>query len=147
MAYVIFNSDKYIVTVAKNLAELQVRLPYYGIYENNAAGCMIEISNEDFLKIISGENNVSFDNNVINYTPVPILPYNKEILTEIINIRKKQIEEALKKYSHTTFKTDLENYLNVINAIDTENISYPINKTFERYLLDLGHNVISPLQM
>ena len=108
---------------------------------------MIEISNEDFLKIISGENNVSFDNNVISYTPVPILPYNKELLTAIINIRKKQIEDALEKYSHTTFRTELENYLNVINAIDIENISYPINKTFERYLLDLGHNVITPLQM
>ena len=53
----------------------------------------------------------------------------------------------LPKHISNSFGTELQAYKTLVENFDTSSLTYPTNISFERHLLNLGHPIISTLQI
>jgi hypothetical protein len=146
MAYLLLNEKNSVFLMSKDMEQLQLQYPAYGIYENNKAGKMVSISNEDFIRIQSNEhfNHDGTNLNFLNTHPVIFdQAYMQHLISELI----KKIDSIYPKYENTSFGTDLAVYKTLLNNVDTTSFTYPYNGSLEKYLQDQGNSVISTLQM
>lgn len=102
---------------------------------------IVTVSAEDFKKIKTNEwqitgydgTNLSFEQPTVN-SNVP--EDTQEILERHINSLIKDITVWLTNNPSHAKKTEWENYKNYLNSLDYSSITFPINKTWERYCED-----------
>jgi molybdopterin-guanine dinucleotide biosynthesis protein A len=124
--------------------------------ENELQGLNLDISNykiiqdsqNNFNNVKLGISNVEkYNNNTIYFVNGVEYSMNKEILQEYINNIKNQIKEFLNNnQSHPLFSL-WNNYLNQLSNLDLNSITYPLNKSLEKYFDDLGQLSYSILQL
>jgi hypothetical protein len=124
--------------------------------ENELQGLNLDISNykiiqdsqNNFNNVKLGISNVEkYNNNTIYFVNGVEYSMNKEILQEYINNIKNQIKEFLNNnQSHPLFSL-WNNYLNQLGNLDLNSVTYPLNKSLEKYFDDLGQPSYSILQL
>lgn len=150
MAYVILNKSNGLSFISKDMEQLEMQYPSYPIYQNGYAGSMVEISQADFTSLQLGEKVFSHDGtNIVLKDPKMIVapPYNEEQLKDHFNLIKDRLKELIKGKPDSAWKTELSNYLNVLENFDLSTITYPLNISFEKHLSNQGYTVLSPLQL
>jgi hypothetical protein len=152
MAYFIFtkNCDGLENTITK-IAENE--FDFNSLKVNGEVYKIIEDSQENFNNVKYGVKFVSsYNNNIINYVDIVYDEnynsfLNKESLQGYINNVKDQIKLFIKYNPDHTFFNRCNDYLNQLNALNLDNINFPLKKSLEQYLNELGQTVIHPLQI
>jgi hypothetical protein len=152
MAYFIFtkNCDN-IENTLLAIVENEATLNYSSFNENNYK--IIEVSQNDFNNVKYGITYpVSYNNNVVNYLNIIYSEENtnfskKEELQNYI----KQVKSRIKMFTeanpnHALFN-QWNNYSNQLDALNLEEISYPLIKSLEQHLTDTGQEALHPLQI
>lgn len=150
MAYVISNTYGSAQHLAKTMEELHILVggaSNLGLYTEGHAGALHTISDEDFVNLQTGQKIFNYENSTITYTDNPLaVVTSKELLDSDIQNKIKEIDQDLERKKQPTIVTKLNNWKTVLQNLDTSALSYPINSTIEKYLLDQGQEIFSPLQ-
>lgn len=118
----------------------------------NTPHTLIEISDEDFLKLKVRMDGFTIDGTTITFedNPDPQVYNNSDELQEYINdIRdamKRFIKNANANTQSKTLYTQVVNYENYLDTLDTSTITFPIN-TWEKYCEDNGITYLNLLQL
>jgi hypothetical protein len=147
MAYFIFlkNYDDKDGSLYK-IAENQSDLNNLNIFEEDYK--TIEVSQENFNAVkFNLKNILKYNGENITYSDnVPIIK-NKTDIESQINFLNEIIQRFLQNNeSHTLFNR-WNSYLNQLNILNLDSITYPINKSLEQYLNDLGQPSYNILQL
>jgi hypothetical protein len=145
MAYFIFlNLDNVEGTLYK-IAETENDLNNLNIIKSDYK--IIEDTQENFNAIKLGSKDAKFNENLIIYTDKITKFKNKELLEEYVINFKRSIEFfKLNNINNSSFNL-WNNYYIQLNNLNLNNITYPLNKSLEQYLNDLGQPFLSPLQL
>jgi hypothetical protein len=71
---------------------------------------------------------------------------NKESLDADIQTKIQNIDSCMGNEGRPTIHAKLNSWKTVLQNLDTSVLSYPINSTIEKYLLDQGQEIFSTLQ-
>jgi hypothetical protein len=147
MAYFIFqkNSDDLDGTIYK-IAENESDLNNLNIFKNEYK--IIEDSIENFNYV---KNGIKFPkkyiNNTIVYEDISIIFKHKETLETFINNFQRILKYFLdNNQTHPHFER-YNNYYNQLNNLNLNLITYPLNKSLEKYFIDLGQPSFNILQI
>ena len=155
MAYIVTNKEKSISFISKDLEQLSGQYPGYEIYKNGIAGHLITISDADFNLLISHQKeatvnsdlSVTLTDKVLAADEVPGFS-SKEQLDSYISVIKERINHSIhQRESDNTYKNELETYKTLLENLNTSSITYPLNTSLEKYLIDQGNTILSPLQI
>jgi hypothetical protein len=146
MAYFIFLNQDNIDGTLHKIAETENDLNNLNIIKSDYK--IIEDTQENFDAVKFGTKDaIKFNNNLITYINKTVKYNNKELLKEYVECIKKGItafkDNNLNKPSFNLWN----NYYNQLNSLNLNSISYPLNKSLEQYLSDLGQTSLSPLQL
>jgi hypothetical protein len=157
MAYAITNKNYSLSFISKDLEQLKLQYPGYAHYQNGLAGHLVTLSDADFILLQVNEKVFSYDGTTVILNDLqtepnpeithPIFSNNETILKNHIEYIISAIDRAYNKHSKNSFGEELLAYKNLLQGLDTSEITYPLNKSVERHLLDLGHPIIGTLQM
>lgn len=149
MAYLVLDKQYGFTFISKDLEEFKCQHPGAEGYIAGILGYAVEISNEDFIALQTGQKDfVSYDGTTVTYRDATRFFATKEKLDSEINLIKSLIDEIIKRKGDSSSQaTRLSTYKAVLESLDTSTINYPLNSSLEKYLLDNGHEVISPLQI
>ena len=118
----------------------------------NTPHTVIEISDEDFTRFKVRMDGCTIDGTTITFedNPDPQVYNNSDELQEYINdIRdamKRFIKNANANTQSKTLYTQVVNYENYLDTLDTSTITFPIN-TWEKYCEDNGITYLNLLQI
>lgn len=149
MAYIVTNKEKNISFISKDLEQLSGQYPGYEIYENGIAGHLITISDADFNLLISHQKEVTVNSDLSVTLTDKVLGYSsKENLDSYISTIKERINHSInQRYNDSVYKNELETYKTLLENLNTSSISYPLNTSLEKYLIDQGNTILNPLQI
>lgn len=149
MAYAITNKEHSLSFISKDQNELSCQFPGYAMYQNGTAGYCFEISNDDFIKLQTLEKQFSYDQNQVTLVDfsTPVIFSSEQQLKDHIKMILDSLNQYLPKHISNSFGTELQAYKTLVENFDTSSLTYPTNVSFERHLLNLGHPIISTLQM
>ena len=91
----------------------------------------------------------NYENSTITYTENPLAlegTKNKESLDAVIQNKIQNIDGSMSNEGRPTIHVKLNSWKTVLQNLDTSVLSYPINSTIEKYLLDQGQEIFSTLQ-
>lgn len=152
MAYFIFTKDcDNIPNTIAMIVENELDLNSLNIDINQDK--IIEVSQENFYDVKYGVKYISsYNNNVVNYVDITYDDnynsfLNKEYLQSYINNVKFKLKNFTDSNPHHAFFNRCNDYLNQLNTLNLDNISYPLKKSLEQYLNELGQTAIHPLQI
>ena len=152
MAYIVTNLEKSISFISKDLEQAKAQYNGIEIYQNGLAGHFITISDADFNTLLSNEK-IAVVNSDLSVTlrdraDGEILDFSsKEKLDVYISSLKERISDIMKRKKEGLFKNELSAYKTLLENLDTSSITYPLNTTLEKYLIDQGNTVLHPLQI
>lgn len=148
MAYIITCKNKVPNWIAKDLNELKIH-PQYILYQNNSAGYLIEISDQDYNQLATDQKVVSSIDDNLNVTFVDknITYKTKDKLDEYVSNVKERIEKNLNRNIDGDYTANLLAYKQVLDNLDTSSISFPLNMSLEQYLLSNNQKALSLLQL
>ena len=152
MAYIVTNREKNITFISKDLEQAKAQYNGIEIYHNGLAGHFITISDADFNTLLSNEK-IAVVNSDLSVTlrdraDGEILDFSsKEKLDVYISSLKERISDIMKRKKEGLFKNELSAYKTLLENLDTSSITYPLNTTLEKYLIDQGNTVLHPLQI
>ena len=140
----------------KNLDDVTGTL--YRIAENNSDLNLLNINKDDYTLIEDSLDNFNavkyglkyaekYNNNNITFVDAPNSFDNKEcLLTHLRNVKYliKNFLDNNKK--HSQFNT-WSNYLNQLNSLNLDTITYPLNKSLEQYFKDENKLSLNILQI
>jgi hypothetical protein len=146
MAYFIFlNLDNVGGTLYK-IAETENDLNNLNIIKSDYK--IIEDTQENFDAVkFSTKEAIKFNNNLIIYINKTVVYNNKELLKNYVENFKKSITLFKDNNLNNPSFNLWNNYYNQLNSLNLNSISYPLNKSLEQYLSDLGQPFLSPLQL
>lgn len=149
MAYIVTNKEKSISFFSKNLEQLSGQYPGYEIYENGIAGHLITISDADFNLLISHQKEATVNSDLsVTFADKVIGFSSKEQLDSYISLIKERINNSIhQRESDSTYKNELETYKTLLENLNTSSITYPLNTSLEKYLIDQGNTILNPLQI
>jgi hypothetical protein len=149
MAYVLFDLNYHTQLIAKNMDELNLRNSRWKVWQDKKVGHMVEISDTDFVLLQKGLKDINYDGKAVSLKdPVYIhYPQNAEDLQEIIDYLIKLIDSNLNKYKDTSFSTELTNFKNNLQSIDTSSITYPMTTNVMQYLSNQNKSILGYLQL
>lgn len=147
MAIALITEHNQVFLISENMEKLKFQYPHYGLFENNHAGKMINISQEDFNLLKEGTNNVTYNGTSLVFETINLIIENKESMDRDIKRLIDIVDKAHKKNLNNVWGTELNSYKQILNNIDTSSINYPYNGTVEKYLKSQGHSVIGTLQI
>lgn len=147
MSYFIFfkNSDN-IEGVLYKIAENQNDLNSLNIIQSDYK--IIEDSQSNFNLVKYGNKYpLKYNNNTITYADANTSFSNKEKLKDFVHESKNQIKQFIDNNPNHSLLNTWNNYLNQLNSLNFDNITYPLNKSLEQYFNDLGQPSLNPLQL
>jgi len=147
MSYFIFlknldNIESTIYKIAENqndLNNLNITQGDYKIIEDSQ-------SNFDLVKL-KNKYPVKYNDNVIIYIDGKNLFKDKESLQNYINSLKNQIIQFTNNNKDHSLFNLWNNYYIQLNSLNLDDIQYPLNKSLEQYLNDLGQPSYNLLQL
>jgi len=109
---------------------------------------IIEDSQFDFNLIKLNNKSVSkYNGNIVTFIDQTISFEKKEDLQNYLNNCKNQIKQFIdNNINHSQFVL-WNNYFNQLNSLNLDEITYPLNKSLEQYLNDLGQPYYNILQL
>jgi len=147
MAFFIFskNLDNVEGTIYK-IAENQSDLDNLNINQSNYK--IIEDSQSNF-NLVKLENKIisKYNNNVITYIDKNTTYENKADLKIDIDALQQQIKQFTDNNPNHPLFNRWSNYLTQLNNLNLDLITYPLNKSLEQYLSDLGQPSYNILQL
>jgi hypothetical protein len=147
MAYFIFlknfnNLSGSFYKMAENLSDLN----NLNIFEDDYK--IIEDTQENFnLVKFNIKNVVKYSGDTITYGDNDCFIKNKKNMEIDINYNKKLIERFLENNPNHLLFNRWNNYLNQLNNVNVDLITYPLNKTLQEYFNDLGQPSYNILQL
>ena len=147
MAIALITEFNQVFLISENMEKLKFQYPHYGLFENNHAGKMINISQEDFNLLKEGTNNVTYNGTSLVFETMNPIIENKESMDRDIKSLIDIVDNAYKRNQNNVWGTELNSYKQILNNIDTSSINYPYNGTVEKYLKSQGHSIIGTLQI
>jgi hypothetical protein len=147
MAYFIFskNSDGLEGTVYR-IAENQTDLDLLNISKSDYK--IIEDSSVNFLDVkLNKKIAISYNDNTINYANLNIIFNDYVEMNAAVDNQVKNIDQFLKNNPNHTKYSTWNNYKNQLKSLDTKSIQYPLNKSLEQYINDLGQTFFNTLQL
>jgi hypothetical protein len=146
MSYFIFlpnldNVDGTIYRIAENqsdLNNLNISDANYKIIEDSQ-------SNFDFVKY--GNKLAKYNNNTIIYIDQTISFKNREQLQQYIILFKNSIKQFTDNNPNHPLFSRWNDYINQLNTLNLDSITYPLNKSLEQYFKDQNQVSLSPLQI
>ena len=147
MSYFIFlkNLDNIEATIYK-IAENQNDLNNLNITQGNYKIIEDSQSNFDLVKF-KNKYPVKYNDNVITYIDEKNLFKVKESLQNYIDSLKNQIIQFTNNNKDHSLFNHWNNYYNQLNSLNLDDIQYPLNKSLEQYLSDLGQPSYNILQL
>ncbi len=158
MSYFIFsknfeNLDGSIYKIAENefdLNNLNIIKSDYKIIEDSQI-------NFDAVKY-GTKSIIKYNNNTITYVDTSILfvddtkdglvvKSGKEFLKEYISNYKISIKQFTDNNPNHPLLSRWNDYYNQLNSLNLDNITYPLNKSLEKYFNDVGQPSLNPLQL
>lgn len=145
MAYFIFlkkadNLDSSLYKIAENQFDLDnlniIKLDYE----------IIEDSQENFNAVKFGTKYPKYNGDVISFNSVQC-SYNKDELKVNVNSYKDLIKQFTNNNPNHPLLSRWNNYHTQLNSLNFDSITYPLNKSLEQYLNDLGQTSLNPLQL
>jgi len=152
MAYIISNKLGEALKIAKTMEELHILIggaSSLGLYTEGHCGALHTVSDEDFVNVQTGQKIFNYENSTITYTENPAAlegTKNKESLDAFIQTKIQNIDNCMSNEGRPTIRAKLNSWKTVLQNLDTSVLSYPINSTIEKYLLDQGQEIFSSLQ-
>jgi hypothetical protein len=147
MAYFIFqkNSDNIPANIYR-IAENQSDLNNLNIEQSSYK--IIEDSQENFNSVKYGTKNIlTYNGNSVIYQDQAISYSTKESLLNYIKNTRDIISIFLNSSTNHSLYSRWNNYYNQLNNLNLDSITYPLNKSLEQYLTDLGQTAYNPLQL
>jgi hypothetical protein len=147
MPYFIFqkNKDNIENTVYK-IAENDSDLSKLNI--NNSDYKIIEVTQANFNDVKFGiKHPVKYNNNDISFINFTHKFNNKLSLELEIKMQSNNIKNFIENNLNHSLYARWDNYLNQLNNLNLDLISYPINKSLEQYFNDLGQPSFNILQL
>jgi hypothetical protein len=150
MAYFIFtkNVSNQLGTIA-NIAENESDFNALNITSEQYK--IIQDSVENFNAVKYGTKIISgYTNDVINYVDVVFgenYSFSKENIQDYINTLKSRIKLFTDANPNHSLFTQWSNYSNQLDALDLDSISWPLQKSLEQHLNDIGQTTFHPLQI
>jgi hypothetical protein len=147
MAYFIFqkNSDNIPGNIYR-IAENQSDLNNLNIEQSGYK--IIEDSQENFNSVKYGTKNIlTYNGNSVIYQDQAISYSTKESLLNYIKNTKDIISIFLNSSTNHSLYSRWNNYYSQLNNLNLDSITYPLNKSLEQYLNDLGQTAYNPLQL
>ena len=147
MSYFIFlkNFDNLENTLYK-IAENQSDLNSLNIIQSDYK--IIETSQENFNAIKYGTKiSLKYNNNDISYINQESSFFNKQALQNYVNLIKNDIKEFIKNNPNHVLTNRWNDYFNQLNLLNLDSITYPLNKSLEKYFNDLEQPSYSILQL
>jgi hypothetical protein len=147
MAYFVFGKNLDNITntlyrIASNqsdLNNLNIDQSIYKIIEDND-------SNFNSVKF-SLKKVLKYDQNNITYVDInQVFKVKEDLNGYLLNI-KNQIKTFLDNNSNHPLFSLWNDYLIQLNSLNLNNISFPLNKSLEKYFDDLGQTSLNPLQI
>ena len=148
MAYFIFLNQDDIEGTLHKIAETENDLNNLNIIKSDYK--IIEDTQENFDAIKLGTKDaIKFNNNLIIYINKTVKYNDKESLKEYVEGVKKSITSFKDNNLNNPSFNLWNNYYNQLNSLNlnSNSISYPLNKSLEQYLNDLGQTSLNPLQL
>lgn len=151
MAYVVTNKEYSMSFVCENETQLHDQLSDYITYENGQNGHIITITDDQFSALQNCDKTFKWVNNAATFpdNDHTISFASKQDLDTYIKMLQDKIRSLLNdKYrADSTYKTQLEQYVSILNNLDTSSITYPLNSSLEKHLKNNGHTVLGYLQL
>lgn len=145
MAYFIFNkfSDNgNLYKIQENISDLNNTNIIQSDYK------IIENTQENFNFVKYGLKYVTCQNNTLIFEDSVLTPFkNKEELQENIKSLVYQINQFLDWNTSHPFYNRWSTYKNQLNNLNLNSFTYPLNKTLEQYLNDVGQPSYNILQL
>jgi len=146
MAYFIFLKDfENIEGSLYRIAENENDLNNLNISQSNYK--IIEDSQSNFNLVKYGNKSASRYNNTITYSDLNISFAKKEELQNFVKNFKDQIKLFTDNNTNHQLLSRWNNYYNQLNTLNLDSITYPLNKSLEQYLNDLGQPSLNILQI
>jgi hypothetical protein len=135
------NKERSLHKIAENEQDLNV----LNIIKENYK--IINVSIDEFNAIKLGKKNfVKYNNNEVFYEDFNIF-FTKESLNSYLKDIKNIIKEFLENNTGHEYFNKWNSYLNQLNNLDLNSITYPLNKSLEQYFNDLGQPSLNTLQI
>lgn len=148
MAYVVTNKNYSLTFISKDLEQASFQYPGISIYQNGHAGYVIEISNDDFIALQTAQKEYAHDGTNVVFEDKTTEPFaNETDLKFYIDRVIENLATVINKHSDNSYKSECVAYKALLESLDTSTITYPLNKSLEKHLYDLGHPILSPLQI
>jgi len=147
MAIALITEFNRVFLISENMEKLKFQYPHYGLFENNHAGKMINISQEDFDILQEDTKEATYNGTNLIFKPYDIVLKRKEDMDITIKSMIEKIDRAYKKHQNNAWGAELNAFKTLLNNIDTSSISFPYNGTLQTYLKSQGHSIISSLQI
>jgi len=148
MAYVITNKNYSITFISKDLEQASFQFPGLALYQNGHAGYVIEISDADFVALQTAQKDYAHNGTNVVLEDKTSRPFaNETDLKFYIDAVLKKLDTVIKKNSDNSYKAECVSYKALLENLDTSTITYPLIKSLEKHLYDLGHPILSPLQI
>ena len=145
MAYFIFNNNSELYRIAENDSEKN------NLNINDDSLVITKtVNDEDFNKVKSNMCNVTLNEGNVTLTEINYggNVYNSsEILFSEISNRLKAFKDILKRNSNHPRVTDINNYITVLENFNVSTLTFPLDKTWEKYCEDNSITYINPLQV
>lgn len=147
MSYFIFikNSDNIENTLYK-IAENQSDLNNLNITESEYKIIEDTQSNFDAVKL-QNKYPIKYNNNVITYVDQEKSFINKEKLQNEVDNYKTVIKHFINNNTNHLLFNRWNSYLNQLNNLNLDSITYPLNKSLEQHFSDLGQPSYNILQL
>ena len=147
MPYFIFlkNSDNIENTIYK-IAENDSDLSKLNI--NNSDYKIIEVTQANFNDVKLGiKHPIKYNNNDISFINLTHKFNNKLSLEVEIKTQSNNIKNFTENNLNHSLYARWNNYLNQLNNLNLDSITYPVNKSLEQYFNDLGQPSYNILQL
>lgn len=148
MAFYIFakNADNVYGTLYR-IAENQLELD--NLITNQHCYKIIEHDSlQDFIDV---QNNIKFpckyNDNIISFETPSHSWLNSESLKKYIDNLKMLIQASLKGNPNSPYHSVWSNYYNQLNSFKPDTLTYPLNKSLEKYFNDAGQLSLNILQL
>ena len=147
MAIALITESNKVFLISENMEKLKFQYPHYGLFENNHAGKMINISQEDFDILQEETKEATYNGTNLIFKTSGIVLKRKEYMDVTIKSMIEKIDRAYKNNENNAWGAELNAFKTLLNNIDTSSISFPYNGTLQTYLKSQGHSIISSLQI
>jgi hypothetical protein len=147
MAYFIFGKDlEGVLGTISRIAENQNDLNNLNIRKEDYK--IIEDSQDNFNQVKLGTKYPEkYNNNIITYVDFKRNFNDKNSVKFYIKNFTNQINDFLELNKQHPDFNKWNNYLNQLNSLNINDITYPLNKSLEQYFQDIGQPSLSPLQL